>query len=392
MEKYWSELVTFCQDIIRIPSQPCRESLVAKRILAEMEKLNYHSVEIDEYGSVVGVISGGAGPVVVVDAHIDTVGVEPIKDWDFDPFGAWIEDGRIYGRGAIDMKGPAAAVVYGLASLADELESFEGTVVASLSTMEEKCEGIALANVLDKHKADYLIIAEPTDLHLARAQKGRAELTLITHGLTTHSSTPQYGIDAVNKMMKLISALEELPLADHPFLGKGVLALTDIISEPFPAISMVPFKCTATFDRRLVAGETEESILQEINSLIAQISRNDKDFIAEAEIARDSFTSYNGKSFEFKKFLKSWELPENHPALLAAQKVLNNILEKEVKLTSYNFCTNGSLPPRHQMIPLMGFGPGKEELAHRTNEHILISDLEAGARCYPELVKTLMTI
>lgn len=392
MENNNSELIRFCQEIIRIPSQPCKERLVAKRVFAEMESLGYHSVNIDEYGSVVGVISKGDGPVVVVDAHMDTVGVEPIKDWDFDPYGAWIEQECIYGRGAIDMKGPAAAVVHGLATLISEDEDFAGTVVASLSTMEEKCEGIALANVLDQYQADYLVIAEPTNLDLARAQKGRAELAVTTHGLTTHSSTPHYGIDAVKKMMKLIDSIEKMPLPDHSFLGKGVIALTDIISEPYPAISMVPFRCTATFDRRLISGETEESVLKEINVLIDELAGNDKDFKAEAEIARDSFTAYTEKSFEFKKFLKSWELEEDHEAVVATLAALTTELGKSPELTSYNFCTNGSLPERHQGIPTIGFGPGQEELAHRQNEHIRIKDLEAGARCYPALVKALLSI
>ena len=391
MEKQKSDVVSFCQDIVRIPSQPCKESKVAKRILAEMEELNYDSVDIDEFGSVVGLIQRGDGPTIVVDAHMDTVGVEPLQDWDYDPYGAWLENGKIYGRGTIDMKGPLAAVVYGLADLASD-EEFRGTVVASLSTMEEKSEGVALANVLDKYPADFLIIAEPTNLNLARAQKGRAELSLTTHGLTTHSSTPQFGVDAVMKMMKLISALYEMPLPEHPFLGKGVLALTDIISEPYPAISMVPFICKATFDRRLVSGETETSVLKEVQEVIDTLARNDKDFKAEAAIARDNYTAYTGKEFEFKKFLKSWEMPEDTPAIAAAQTALSKVQGKEVELTSYNFCTNGSLPERHESIPTLGFGPGKEELAHRMNEYILVDDLKLGARCYPELVKAISGI
>jgi putative selenium metabolism hydrolase len=390
MDEQKSALVSFCQDIIRIPSQPCKENQVAKRILSEMEELDFDSVDIDEYGSVVGVISRGEGPTIVVDAHMDTVGVEPIKDWDYDPYGAWLEEGKIYGRGAIDMKGPLAAVVHGISKLATE--QFNGKVVASLSTMEEKCEGVALANVLDKHRADFLIIAEPTNLNLARAQKGRAELSVSTHGLTAHSSTPEYGIDAVEKMMKLIAAMNEMPLPDHPFLGNGILALTDIISDPYPAISMVPFKCTATFDRRMVSGETEASVLKETRALIESLARNDKDFKAEVDIARDNFKAYTGQEFEFKKFLKPWEMAENHPTVEAAARALSQVQNRDVEITSYNFCTNGSLPSRHQDIPTLGFGPGQEELAHRKNEYIIVEDLEMGAKCYPELIKALLEL
>ena len=243
-------LIGFCQDIIRIPSFAGKEKEVIQRAYQELLKLNFDRVEIDDFGSVVGILRNGDGPTVIFDAHMDTVGVEPVSDWSVDPFGAEVRDDKIYGRGAMDMKGPASAMVYGLSALINNREAFRGTVIASLTTLEEISEAVALAHVIDQFGADIIVICEATNLRLARAQRGRAEIALTTHGVPSHSSTPQFGIDAVQKMTTLIERMNALPMPTHPFLGSGVQALTDIISKPYPAISTIPYECRVTYDHR----------------------------------------------------------------------------------------------------------------------------------------------
>lgn len=383
------DLIGFCQDIIRIPSFAGKEKEVIQRAYQELLKLNFDHVEIDDFGSVVGILRNGDGPTVIFDAHMDTVGVEPRSEWSVDPFGAEVRDNKIYGRGAMDMKGPSSAMVYGLSALINSREAFRGTVIASLTTLEEISEAVALAHVIDQFGADIIVICEATNLRLARAQRGRAEIALTTNGVPSHSSTPQFGIDAVQKMTSLIEKMNALPMPTHPFLGSGVQALTDIISKPYPAISTIPYECRVTYDRRLLIGETEESILAELEEMIRAAQAEDPKLKATAEIVHAAYSAYTGKSYDFKKFLPAWEMPENHPVVLTASKALAEAQVGEGVIGRWHFCTNGSLPERHSRLPIIGFGPGEEGLAHRKDEYIGIDHLIEAACGYTALAKAL---
>ena len=111
------------------------------------------------------------------------------------------------------------------------------------------------------------MIGEATELRLVRGGRGWAEIHLETIGRPAHSSTPHLGRNAVLDMLPVIQAIAKLPLPTDPFLGPGVLAFTDIISDPYPAYSVIPSRCRVTYDRRLLAGETEADVLAAIIGL-----------------------------------------------------------------------------------------------------------------------------
>lgn len=384
------KLVEFCRDLIRIPSSAGHEKDAAQRSQEELQALGFDECTCDDFGSVVGIINNGTGPTLVLDAHLDTVGADPIKEWAHDPFGAWLEDDKIFGRGAVDMKGPAAALVYGTSVLLERRDSFSGTIIVSLSTLEEVCEGIALGNIIDNYGADYVIIAEPSHNNLIRGQRGRAEIVLTTYGQPAHSSAPHLGVDAVEKMITLIRLMSEMKLPDHPFLGTGVQALTDIISSPYPSQSMVPSQCRATFDRRLVVGEDEASIAKQLHDMIETARADDPDISATAEIAASEFTAYTGHTFQFRKFIPAWEMPADHELLRGAARALEAEAISSAPPTFWRFCTNGSWACIHAGKPTFGFGPGDPELAHTVDEHIKVAQLETGARGYAAMALELL--
>ena len=385
-----NRLIEFCRDIIRIPSRAGHEKAVAQRCREELQLLGFDDCDCDEFGSVVGLIRNGPGSIILFDAHIDTVGVDPINEWSHDPFGAWIEEGKIYGRGAADMKGPAAAVVYGLASLMDLRDSFSGTVIACLSTLEEACEGIALGHILDTYGADFVVVGEPSGNRLVRGQRGRAELVLSTYGKPAHSSTPHLGTDAVEKMIIIINLMRKMELPSHPFLGTGVQALTDIISSPYPAQSMVPSQCRATFDRRLVVGESEASIAAQLHDMIEAAKADDSEIVATAEIAVAEFTAYTGHSFTFRKLIPAWEMPEEHELVRGTARALQTAGVSSDVPTFYKFCTNASWACVHAGKPTIGFGPGSADQAHSVDEFIEIEELVAGAKGYAAIALEML--
>lgn len=390
MEIDRNNLVEFCKDLIQIPSQAGKEKSVITRAREELHLLDFDECEYDDFGSVVGIIRGGDGPTVIFDAHMDTVGVEPVKEWTRDPFGGWVEDGRLYGRGSVDMKGAAASIVYGIASLVPRKAEINGTIIVSLSTLEELCEGVALANIIGNHGADYVVIGEASNLHLVRGQRGRAEIKISTQGVPAHSSTPHLGVDAVAKMTRLIGMMNEMELPSHEFLGTGVQALTDIISVPYPAQSTVPSRCRVTYDRRLVVGEDEASIARELNDLIETARAEDPELRASAEIVTVECTAYTGHKFTFRKFIPAWEIAEDHGFVVSAAAALEAAGLGGLPADYYRFCTNGSWPSVHAGIPTIGFGPGHADLAHITDESVEIEQLEAAARGYASIAMALL--
>ena len=163
-------LIAFTQDIVRLPSLSGEEGRVAARVQAEMTALGFDRVWQDANGSVVGLIEGARpGKTVLLDAHTDTVGISPGAPWVHDPFAAAIDDGAIVGRGAADMKGALAAMVYAAAAL--DRRTLAGRVVVSASTMEEVLEGVTLRTVMDETHPDFVIIGEATDVWRAGTRR-----------------------------------------------------------------------------------------------------------------------------------------------------------------------------------------------------------------------------
>ncbi|MCB0048065.1 MAG: M20/M25/M40 family metallo-hydrolase, partial [Caldilinea sp.] len=210
-------LVAFTQALIRIPSLSGEEAAVVERIVAEMHALGFDEVMVDANGSAIGIVVGARpGPTILLDAHCDTVGIAPGSTWTHDPFAATIEDGFLYGRGAADMKGALAAMIFAAGTI--ERSRLAGRIAVSATVMEEVMEGISLETVMATLKPDFVVIGEATELNLNRGGRGRAELHLETIGKPAHSSSPHLGVNAVHQMIKLIDAVESVPLGSDPLL------------------------------------------------------------------------------------------------------------------------------------------------------------------------------
>ncbi|HVX29942.1 MAG TPA: YgeY family selenium metabolism-linked hydrolase, partial [Nitrolancea sp.] len=336
-------------------------------------------------GNVIGTLGTGDGTCVLIDAHMDTVGVTQPSDWSREPFGEIVGD-RLYGRGSMDMKGPLAAAIHGIASLKEQLP--RGRVIVSASIAEELVEGTALEAVARRERPDYVIIGEATSLNIARGQRGRAEIVIEVYGRPTHSSRPEFGINAAEAMVDVVRVLRELDPPHHPTLGDGILVLTDIKSEPYPALSVVPDRCVATFDRRTLPGETKETVLEPVRARVERALAV-SGATATVRIAEDDFVSYSGAPVVAPNFAPAWFFADDDPLVRRARRGLEAV-GIEARLSHYAFCTNGSGTAGRLGIPTIGFGPGDEELAHRVDEYIEIADLERAARGYAAIALALM--
>jgi putative selenium metabolism hydrolase len=378
-------VVSFTRSLVRCPSRFGEEEAVVSLILAHMTELGFDRAWRDANGSAIGIIEGKLpGPTILLDGHCDTVGLAPGVTWTHDPFGGEIEGGFIYGRGTADMKGALAAMIYAAAGL--DRARLRGRVVVSATVMEENLEGAALKDVMDAVRPDFVVIGEATDLKLNRGGRGRAEIHLETIGRPAHSSTPHLGRNAVHDMLHVVAAVERLPMQSDSFLGPAIMALTDIISDPYPAYSVIPSRCRVTYDRRLLPGETVAGVLGDLRGL-ADLEGLTIDL--RATIAPGEHTTYTGAILRGPKFLPAWVLPEAHPFVQASLHGLRNAgLDPE--MGAYRFCTNAAYSAGVAGVPTIGFGPGREEDAHVVDERIALSDVLAAERGYRGIIEAAL--
>lgn len=370
------KLIALCQSLIRTPSLSGQEEQVAKLIRRTMEEYGYNNVVIDKYGSVLGRIDGlRPGKRILMDGHIDTVGISDRSAWTHDPYGAEIADGKIYGRGTSDMKGSVSAMISAAAQYAmDTNRDFAGTIFVSCSTHEECFEGVATREISRLAEPDYVVIGEATSATLKIGQRGRAEVVVEAYGKTCHSSNPEAGVNAVYQMMPVIDALRGIPCNQHPVLGKGILELTDIISAPYPGASVVPGLCRATFDRRTLVGETEQSVLEQVNEAIARVRARMPGLEARAYLAEGEEKCWTGETIGAKRFFPAWLLEEDDPYVQRVRRGLRKV-GIDAPISHFSFCTNGSHFCGERGIPTVGFGPSLESLAHTVDEYIEIQQL-----------------
>ena len=378
------KLVQFAQSLVQQPSLSGEERAVADRVQAEMQALGFTAITVDANGSVVGIIDGAQpGPTILLDAHIDTVGIAPGVPWTQEPHGGRVVDEAIYGRGTADMKGALAAMIHAAAAV--DRTKLYGRIAVSATTLEEVLEGVTLRTVMHQVQPDFVVIGEATNLNLNRGGRGRAEVHLSTIGRPAHSSSPHLGRNAVLDMMKVIAAIETLELPTEPLMGPALMALTDIISEPYPGYSVIPSLCKVTYDRRLLPGETPADVLSAITEHPAL-----QGLPLQAQIAAGEHVAYTGTTLHADKFFPAWIFPESHPFVASALAGLHET-GLQPQISAYRFCTNGAYSAGIAGVPTTGFGPAKESDAHVVDERLLLSDLFAAAQGYQGIIEAVLS-
>ncbi|WP_462425006.1 YgeY family selenium metabolism-linked hydrolase [Fusobacterium sp. THCT13E1] len=385
------QIVKVLQNLIQRRSYSGEEKEVAEYIKKLCLEVGYDTVHIDKYGNVIGSVKGKyEGPKVLMDGHIDTVPVDEEK-WTKKPFAGNIEDGKLYGRGTTDMKGAVCAMLLAGAYLAQDLKKeFAGEIFIAGVVHEECFEGVAAREISKYVKPDYVIIGEASQLNLKIGQRGRGEIVVETFGKPAHSANPEKGINAVYKMMKIIENIQKLPMTHHDTLGYGILELTDVKSSPYPGASVVPDYCRATYDRRLLVGETPESVLAPIQKLLDEMSKEDDTLKAKVSYAKGVEKCWTGATIEGERFFPGWLFEEKDEYVQKALKALKEIGQTPT-ITHYNFCTNGSHYAGEAGIKTIGYGPSRENLAHTIDEYIELDSLYNVTEGYYAILKAYLT-
>ena len=385
------QLLIFCRKRVQTQSYSGQEGQVAKEIEAFCNANGYHDIHIDRYGNCICHIKGSRpGPRILFDGHMDTVPVPDPSAWAHDPFGAEMVDGRMYGRGTSDMKGALSAMLAAASFFAQDCRyDFAGDIYVAGVVHEECFEGVASRAISDYVKPDVVVIGEASMCNVKIGQRGRAEVVVETFGVPAHSANPEKGVNAVYGMCRIIQEIQKLTPPSHPVMGKGILELTDIKSSPYPGASVVPDYCRATYDRRLLVGETKESVLHPIQALLDRLTAEIPTLKAKVSFAVGKELCYTGETIQGERFFPGWLYDQTEPFV---QDVLAELqsMGYAPEVTQYNFCTNGSHYAGEAGIPTLGIGPSRENLAHTVNEYIELDELFKVADCYQGVMRALL--
>lgn len=378
-EFYKNDITQFLRDMIKIPSESCDEELVILRIKEEMEKVGFDRIDIDPMGNILGYIGNGKH-LIAMDAHIDTVGVGEIKNWDVDPYVGSLVGDVITGRGGSDQEGGMASMVYAAKIIKDlDLEN-DFTLLVTGTVQEEDCDGLCWQYIVQesKIKPEFVVITEPTSLNIYRGHRGRMEIKVSVSGISCHGSAPERGDNAIFKMAPILLELQELhpKLKNDDFLGKGSLTVSEIFYSS-PSRCAVADGCYISIDRRLTNGETYMSALEEIRNL-----ESVKNVNAVVEMYTYERPSYKGLVYPTDSYFPTWVLPEEHIVCQSTINAFKGLFNHEPKVDKWTFSTNAVSIMGRYNIPCIGFGPGHEEEAHAPNEKTWSSELVKACAMY----------
>lgn len=384
-------VISLCQRLVKSSSYSGQEDKVAEELKKAFKELGFDDVVVDKYGNIIGHIKGNKpGKKIVFDGHIDTVPVSNETEWKYPPFAAEIHDGKIYGRGTSDMKGAVAAMVCAAANFAEDTKKdFAGDIFVAGVVHEECFEGVAAREISNRINPDYVVIGEASQLNIKIGQRGRGEIVIETFGVPCHSANPEKGINAVYKMAEVIGEIRKLTPTHHEVLGDGILELVDVKSSPYPGASVVPEYCRATYDRRLLVGETKESVLAPIKQLLDEMMKRDPELKVKASYSVGKEMCYTGNEIEGERFFPGWLYDESEEFVQDVYAELKS-MGFDPTITQYNFCTNGSHYAGEANIKTLGIGPSKENLAHTVNEYIEVEQLTSVTQCYCGVMNALL--
>lgn len=415
-EFYRADMTKFLRDLIAFPGESTGEEKTAKRIKEEMEKLGFNEAWLDPMGNVLGIMGTGS-TMIAYDAHIDTVGVGNLANWKFDPFSGYENETEIGGRGGSDQLGGIVSAVYGAKIMSDlNLLSDKYKVLVTGTVQEEDCDGLCWQYIINESKLrpEFCVITEPTDGGIYRGQRGRMEIRIDARGVSCHGSAPERGDNAIYKIADILQNVRSLNENDatgeikglvkmldkkfNPeweeanFLGRGTITCSEIFFTS-PSRCAVADSCSVSLDRRMTAGETWESCLEEIRALPMVKKYGDDVKVTMYDYCRPSWT---GLSYPTEAYFPTWVIPKEHPATKAMEEAHLNLYgavrggpeatlamrEPRPLTDKWTFSTNGVAIMGRAGIPCIGFGPGAEAQAHAPNEITWKDDLVRCAAVY----------
>ncbi len=309
---------------------------------------------------------------LMLNGHLDTV---PVDNMTIDPFEGFIKDGNIHGRGAVDMKGPLSAMIMALILVKRANIKLKGKVhFAGVIDEEKGAEGTRYI-VKNGPATKYAIVGEPTDMQIANGHRGLESIQITVKGKYAHGGTPQKGINAIGKMNNIITEIQtnllpEIMKRNHPITGPAFFNLGVIQGGTQP--STVAGECILKIDRRWLPNESRSSIVKELEDIIYDLNKKDKELEAEVKIISPPESLNIG--------YPPMVCPESSILVKTLKKASANI-NKETKTIYFPAWTDGSILSKYGVETVV-FGPGHLSSAHSDIELCPIKDIIEACKIY----------
>jgi succinyl-diaminopimelate desuccinylase len=314
--------------------------------------------------------SGGSRRPILFASHLDVVGPGEGR-WSYPAFGGEERCGRVYGRGAADMKGGITALLGAIKSVLEDGLELQGDIIFVATAGEEtdSCGMLRFADGWEGESPAGIIITEPTNFEVVTAHRGMLWVEVTTLGRTAHGSMPQLGVNAITSMRRFLNRLERYEFGGdrHPRLGGCSMSVNTISGGK--AVNVVPDRCRARVDMRTLPGLSHEGILEDFREMFVELGRDNADFQADLEILRSVDALETDTESEF------------------VREVLRVVGASET--CAVGFTTDG---PHLAGLgaPIVVFGPGDGNLCHKPDEYIEIADLERGAEYYRRIIEAFL--
>lgn len=361
--------------LINARSTPDRGELAAAEVIKEELASFGIESEIDVWDKtsaniVVHIQSTEKKPALLFAAHLDVVPTGTAR-WKHPPFEASEVNGRIFGRGASDMKGGIAAAIGAICEIVKSGKSLQGDIIFAATAGEEtdSCGARRFVESAKLPKLAGIIVPEPTGLGVINAHRGILWLKFTTRGKTAHGSMPHLGINAIESARLMLNELVTYKLAftPHPRLGDSTMSINMISGGK--AANVIPDECSITVDIRTLPGQNHNEIIHGFEGLLDEMKKANPQFVSELSVVRDCPALETDASSNFVK---------------AVCRVRGVDVPGTVGYTTDApiFASLGA--------PVIIFGPGKAELCHQPDEYIDIADIESAVSYYKNVIMTLL--
>jgi len=315
-------------------------------------------------------------PLLMLNGHMDTV--PPSGSMRYPPFAAEVHDGRLWGRGAVDMKGAVAAMTVALAALRRAGVRPPRPVVLAAVIAEESGNLGTAALGTGGPPADLAVVGEPSGLAIIPTHRGVYRCEVVVHGRAAHGSTPELGVNAIGLAARLIVALDErLPVMwkdqRHPVLGGPSVNIGTIRGGI--ATNVVPDRCEFTFGKRMVPGDSPERVRADLETVIAATIG-----AAQAELVGDA---------KFDAVARPpLDIAADHPLVRTLADAVDAITGRPAAIGRFQEFTDAAVLQAAGTSAVV-FGPGDLALAHTDDEHVPVDALHAAARIYARVALRL---
>jgi len=358
------------------PDRGTSEASVAEVVAEEMRALGWAPV-VEEAApgrpNVIAVLDGGRpGPTLMFEGHTDVVTEGDADAWTHPPFGATVVDGRLYGRGAADMKAGVAAMVYAAAAVARA--GFGGRiVVAALADEEGMMLGAKhFARTPLARQVDAAIVCEPEAGEVCVSQKGAIRLLVRAHGRMAHGAMPDHGRNPIAALALLTDRLSlvQRELQDehavHPQLGTCYVTPTVMAAGSTAQLNVIPAFAELGVDIRTIPGVDHEALLQRVRSEAAAITAA-TEVRFEVEVVDDR---------------PATDMALTEPVVQAVIAAHREVTGEEPVIGGVPGATDGTILWRDAGVPFVTYGPGGKWIAHQVDEFVELADVVTAARVY----------